>query len=144
MDIGDIVYYYEHWSNSLVKAKIESIYQTGLYANRFDTDTKTKITEDVAKLKTICTVDYDGEEIYSFPGSCDRRIVELYTSAESAYDAYCIEQNKRIKKYCSEINTIEDLVKFPINHCLNGEEYTNNEAYQAYKIKVKELVGIDL
>ena len=22
MDIGDIVYYYEHWSNSLVKAKI--------------------------------------------------------------------------------------------------------------------------
>ena len=47
-------------------------------------------------------------------------------------------------KYCSKINTIEDLVKFPINHCLNGEEYTNNEAYQAYKIKVKELVGIDL
>ena len=144
MNIGDIIYYYEHWSNSIVKAKIENIYQTGLYAKRFDMDTKTKITEDVAKLKTICTVDYDGEEIYSFPGSCDRRITELYTSSESAYDAYCIEQNKRIKKYCSEINTIEDLVKFPINHCLNGEEYTNNEAYQAYKIKVKELVGIDL
>ena len=144
MNIGDIVYYYEHWSDSLVKAKIENIYQTGLYAKRFDTNTKTKITEDVAKLKTICTVDYDGEEMYSFPGSCDRRIVELCASAESAYDAYCIEQNKRIKKYCSEINTIEDLVKFPINHCLNGEEYTNNEAYQAYKIKVKELVGIDL
>ena len=91
VNIGDIVYYYEHWSNSIVKAKIENIYQTGLYAKQFDTDTKTKITEDVAKLKTICTVDYDGKEMYSFPGSCNRRIVELYTSAESAYDAYCIE-----------------------------------------------------
>ena len=79
MNIGDIVYYYECWSDSLVKAKIENIYQTGLYAKRFDMDTKTKITEDVAKLKTICTVDYDGEEIYSFPGSCDRRITELCT-----------------------------------------------------------------
>lgn len=142
MNIGDIVYYYEHWSDSLVKAKIESIYQTGLYAKHFGTDSK--ITEDVAKLKTICTVDYDGEEMYSFPGSCDRRMVELYTSVESAYDAYCIEQSKKIKKYCSEINTIEDLIRFPINHCLNGEEYTNNEAYQAYKIKAKELAGIDL
>lgn len=142
MNIGDIVYYYEHWSDSLVKAKIESIYQTGLYAKQFNADSK--IIEDVAKLKTICTVDYDGEEICSFPGSCDRRVAELYTSAESAYDAHCIEQSKRIKKYCNEINTIEDLVKFPTNHCLNGEEYTNNEAYQAYKIKAKELVGIDL
>ena len=43
MDVGDIVYYYEHWSDSLVKAKIESIYQTGLYANRFDTDTKLRL-----------------------------------------------------------------------------------------------------
>ena len=25
MNIGDIVYYYEHWSDSLVKAKIENI-----------------------------------------------------------------------------------------------------------------------
>lgn len=144
MNIGDIVYYYENWSGSLVKAKIENIYQIGLYAKRFNTDIKTKITEDVAKLKNICTVNPDGEEMYIFSGSCDRRVVELYTSAESAYDAYCIKQNNRIKKYCSEINTIEDLAKFPINHCLNGEEYTDYEAYQAYKIKVKELVGIDL
>ena len=144
MNIGDIVYYYEHWSDSLVKAKIENIYQTELCVKQSDTDSKTKITEDVAKLKNICTVDYDGEKMYSFPGSCNRRIAELYTSAESAYNAYCIEQDKKIKKYCNEINTIEDLVKFPVNHCLNGEEYTNNEAYQAYKIKVKELVGIDL
>lgn len=144
MNIGDIVYYYEHWSDSIVKAKIENIYQAELYAKQFNTDTKTKIAEDVAKLENICMVDYDGEKTYSFPGSCDRRIVELYTSAKSAYDNYYKEQNKKIKKYCSEINTIEDLVKFPINHCLNGEEYTDNEAYQAYKIKVKEFVGIDL
>lgn len=144
MNIGDIVYYYEHWSDSIVKAKIENIYQTELYAKQFNTNTKTKIAEDVAKLKNICMVDYDGEKTYDFPGSCDRRIVELYTSAKSAYDNYYKEQNKKIKKYCSEINTIEDLVKFPINHCLNGEEYTDNEAYQAYKIKVKELFGINL
>ena len=30
MNIGDIVYYYECWSDSLVKAKIENIYQIGL------------------------------------------------------------------------------------------------------------------
>ena len=142
MNIGDIVYYYEHWSDSIVKAKIENIYQTGIYSKQFNSDSNT--TEDVAKLKNICTVDYDGEQMYSFPGSCDRSMVELYTSAESAYDSYYISQSKKIKKYCSEINSIEDLVRFPINHCLNGEEYTNNAACQAYKIKAKELVGIDL
>ena len=142
MNIGDIVYYFEHWSNSLVKAKIENIYQTGLYAKHSDADSN--IIEDVAALKTICTVDYDGEEMCSFPDSCNRRVAELYASVESAHHAHCIEQHKHIKKYCNEIHTMEDLVRFPLRHCLNGEEYTDNEAYEAYKMKVKELVGTDL
>ena len=39
---------------------------------------------------------------------------------------------------------LKDLLKFPLNHCLNGEEYTDYEAKAAYKQRVNELVGIDL
>ena len=83
-DIGDIVYYYEHWSNSIIKARIDEIYEEEVYRKY---DRIIVSTEDAAKLKTICTVDCNGEEMDRFPGSCSRRLVDLYPSAEAAYDA---------------------------------------------------------
>lgn len=137
MKPGDIIYYYEHWSDNIIKAEIE---KTGLYARDFSDDAQL----NVVAVKMLCAVDYTGEELCKVPGSCCKKVSDLYESPQSAYDAYQIEQHTIIKEYCNEINSLEELLRFPLEHCLYGEEYTDNAACRAYKIKAKELAGIDL
>ena len=111
MNVGDIVYRYEHWADFIEKAKI------------------LEIEGNVAKIKSICMVSYDDEPIANTYGQCYEITDDLFNSAKEAYDTYYLKQSKQIKNYCEEIHTVEDLINFPLNHCIsNGEEYTNNEA----------------
>ena len=136
-NVGDIVYFYENWSDSIVKAKIERMYQT-VSKNCAD-------IEDVAEVHAISAVGYEGDEIVSLSGeSCDRRCKDLYLTAQDAYDAYEKKQHKVIDEYCKEIANIEKLIAFPLKHVLNGGEYVDQAAVTAYKIMAKKLVGIDL
>ena len=136
-NVGDIVYYYENWSDSIVKAKIERMYQT-VSKNCAD-------MEDVAEVHAISAVGYEGDEIVSLPGgTCDKRFKDLYLTAQDAYDAYEKKQHKVIDEYCKEIANVEKLITFPLKHVLNGGEYADQAAVTAYKIMAKKLVGIDL
>lgn len=129
MNIGDTAYYYEHWSDSIEKCKIEELKEIdGVKA---------------AEVRSIGTVDIEGEIICNTYGTSTRRMKDLYPSLTAAYDAYFKKSIENTRKYKDEIKTIQDLVAFPLNHCLNGSEYTDYDAKTAYKQKAKELLGIE-
>jgi hypothetical protein len=67
----------------------------------------------------------------------------VFATKEEALEAYRIEVENSVRGYKEEIKTLEDLLKFPLNHCFVGEEYTDYEAVRAYKERVKELTEID-
>ena len=46
-------------------------------------------------------------------------------------------------KYKREIKNLNDLLQFPLHHCFCGDEYTDWEAVEAYKTRVKELTGLN-
>ena len=45
--------------------------------------------------------------------------------------------------YMNEIVTVDDLMQFPLSHCLNGEN-VDKAAVEAYKVRTAELLGVNL
>lgn len=113
--IDQIVYYQEPWSGCIARAKIIEI-----------------INDTVVKLKcgTYGTRNYPIDKLYISVDETKKAIEEKF-----ANDVQALKDS---------IKTIEDLLMFPLLHCLCGEEYTEYEAIHAYKAKVKELLNIDL
>lgn len=129
MNIGDIVYFYEHWSHAIEKCEI----------------IKFKEIDDVkaVEVKSIGSVDKNGNIICKSYGTSTRRIEDLYPSYKAIYDALEKKSQDRTMKYMEEIKTIKDLIEFPLLHCLNGDEYTDYDAKKAYKQKVSEMFGVE-
>jgi len=67
----------------------------------------------------------------------------IFRTKDEAIKTYELECEAQTKKYCDEIKTLEDLIRFPLEHCFCGEEYTDYEAIEAYKIRAKEIAGTD-
>ena len=67
-------------------------------------------------------------------------IDECDTSCDNLFSKLRIKSDEQVDKYYKEIKTLRDLLEFPINHCINGEEYTDENAATAYKIKIKEVL----
>ena len=74
----------------------------------------------------------------------------IYTTSNTIFaninDALDYQENQRqykISQYRSEIKDIDDLLRFPLNHQLKGDDY-NECALEAYMQKAKELFGIEL
>lgn len=74
----------------------------------------------------------------------------IYTTSNTIFaninDALNYQENQRqykISQYRSEIKDIDDLLRFPLNHQLKGDDY-NECALEAYMQKAKELYGIEL
>lgn len=74
----------------------------------------------------------------------------IYTTSNTIFaninDALDYQENQRqykISQYLREIKDINDLLRFPLNHQLKGDDY-NECALEAYMQKAKELYGIEL
>ena len=68
----------------------------------------------------------------------------IFATKKEACKAYLNASTQLINKYKSEIKNLEDLLRFPLEHCFCGEEYTDYEALSAYKARVTELTEIVL
>ena len=68
----------------------------------------------------------------------------IFSTKEDAIAAHKRKSDENIAKYKEEIKNLNDLLKFPLDHCFCGEEYTDYDAIQAYKTKAFELTGIVL
>lgn len=126
MKVGDIVYFYETWSDAVIKGRVTNISELGTEVN------------------CSCCVDEKGEEVCEQYGRTLRTKEELFFSAQEAYDTHAKQSHDKLCEYCKEIETVTDLIRFPLKHCLKGEEYTDQIARQAYEIRTKDLLGIDI
>lgn len=52
-------------------------------------------------------------------------------------------EQKMVVVYMNEIVTIDDLMQFPLSHCLNGEN-VDKAAVEAYKVRTAELLGVNM
>lgn len=68
----------------------------------------------------------------------------VFSTRKEALDAAEKEKQTIIENYKQEIKDLNDLIRFPLKHCLYGDEYTDENAVCAYKIRAKELTGLDL
>lgn len=65
----------------------------------------------------------------------------VFATLEEAHFANIKKSDELISKYKAGIKDMNDLLRFPLEHCFNGEEYTEYEAMEAYKIRANELTG---
>lgn len=132
LNAGDKIFVFEHWSENIYQATVVKVYAENdtLYA---------KFTYDYI-------VDAAGNEVDSgIHGSTSAaKFDDIWFSAKEAYAEIAARKANIIKIYCDEIVTVKDLLEFPLKHCLDGEEYTDYEAIEAYKKRAKELLKIEI
>lgn len=124
--VGQIVYTYNHWSNTVEKGSI------------------TKLFDDGAYVQSKCAVDKNGKFICQTYGTGGGKFEDLYETALAAYAAQEVKESEKAAEYCEQIKDVPSLLTFALNHCLCGEEYTDYSAIRAYKASAKRLLGIDL
>lgn len=126
---NDIVYFLPHLTyGDVIQGKVTQI-----------------IKGNVAKIHCFYGIDKDGR-IISNENECTK-LVNTSMIFSSPTDAYTLRNKIKdncIKGYCQNIKTVKDLICFPLKHRLSGEEYTDDNAIEAYKIRAKELLGIEL
>lgn len=72
-------------------------------------------------------------------------IKNCYATKEELLEALKAESEDTINKYCKQLNTVEDIIRFMYNeNVARAEEYTDWDAREAVKKRVKELLNIDL
>ena len=127
IQIGDKVFVIEKWSDAVIMGTVEECSHP-----------------DYVKIHNACFVDRNGQACGKTYGTSNISYAHLYKTADAAWKTLDQINNKVIKSYQQSIKTIQDLVEFPLDHCLIGEEYTDWQAIQVYKDKCKELLGINL
>lgn len=65
---------------------------------------------------------------------------DIFITKEDAIEAYKQEYEQQVEEYLDEINSLLDLLYFPLEHCINGDENTDYAAKAAYCIKIKESI----
>lgn len=120
---GNTVYVHEYCSNCIIKSTLLAPCENGF------------------RIKYQSIVDRDGNDVGIFYGESAREFGNMWFSAKEAYEVIDAKRKYNVEKYANEIQTIEDLVRFPLKFCINGEEYTNSAAREAYKQRAEELVG---
>lgn len=124
--IGDTVYFVENWTGNVIRGKVSKIHDDGVSAT------------------CECVVGAEGNSVDKSFGTSGAQFEDLYSTAQEAFDGKNRKHLEQMSRYCDEITDVESLFKFALNHCLNGAEYTDDEAREAYIKKAKELLNIDL
>ena len=124
--IGDTVYFIESWTTKVIRGKV------------------TKVYDNDVSIHCECSVDPEGNFMSESYGTDRARFKNLYATAQEAFDEKNREHLEIMSKYSNEIKDVQSLLRFALEHCLIGEEYTDYEAREVYIKKAKELLNIDL
>lgn len=73
------------------------------------------------------------EKVRRIGGTSGVRLDQAFLTAKEANDAQEAEVEKHKEELRSEITDVESLLKFPLDHCLNGDEYTDWQARAVYE-----------
>lgn len=122
--VGDIVYCNDlRWSGALgVKVKVLEI----------------RLTENIISAYKVEPLDNIFSPIrYIFPN-------EIFDTREEAVIQGEKDIDNLVERYKNKIQSVEDLLLYPLKNFDISDEYTDPEAVTAYVEKVKELFNIDL
>lgn len=95
----------------------------------------------IRKVAWEANIDSEGKEVRRIGGTSGVRLDQAFLTAKEANDAQEAEVEKHKEELRSEITDVESLLKFPLDHCLNGDEYTDWQAraiYEEYIEKYKK------
>lgn len=111
-----------------------------VFVNGWNTAEKCEITGYVCKEastgKLVYTVhSLDNYGTFAATEDC------IFNTKENAILESEIAFENEVKSYCKQIKSLKDLVRFPIDNCLNGEEYTDYAALKAYEIRAREIIN---
>lgn len=87
----------------------------------------------ISKVAWEANIDSEGKEVRRIGGTSGVRLDKAFLTAKEANDAQKAEVEKHKEELRSEITDIESLLKFPLDHCLNGDEYTDWQARAVYE-----------
>ncbi len=125
--------------------------RTFFFINRYGTACRGRVSrmlhddfkdQDLVEFVECSLVDESGRS-FEFCGGRHVRPQDVFVDIEEMFTEIQRREEKEFERLCTEIKTIEDLVKFPLVHALFGEAF-DLVARRAYKVKVKELLGVDL
>lgn len=131
---GQTVYRIEEYSDFIERGKV-----TNPTIKRMELGgTVYSIVEDI---NWNAYVDADGKVGRDSYGSSSCNLSNLFTSAKEADANRRIRNKKKFREYYDSIQSVEDLVKFPLHHLICGED-RNYYAIIAYLVKSKEILGV--
>ena len=87
----------------------------------------------ISKVAWEANVDSEGKEVRRIGGTSGVRLDQAFLTAKEANDAQKAEVEKHKEELRSEITDVESLLRFPLDHCLNGDEYTDWQARAVYE-----------
>lgn len=87
----------------------------------------------ISKVAWEANIDNEGKEVRRIGGTSGVRLDQAFLTAKEANDAQKAEVEKHKEELRSEITDVGSLLKFPLDHCLNGDEYTDWQARAVYE-----------
>ena len=87
----------------------------------------------ISKVAWEANIDSEGKEVRRIGGTSGVRLDKAFLTAKEANDAQKAEVEEHKEELRSEITDVESLLKFPLGHCLNGDEYTDWQARAVYE-----------
>ena len=104
----------------------------------------TMIVDGHCIIECQSVVSRNGAEVFSFHGTSGARIEKVFATIGEAVAHADQESAKNIENYLHEMQTVKDLLRFPLDHCLGGEEYIDQDAVEAYKLRILSLFGFPI
>ena len=87
----------------------------------------------ISKVDWGANIDSEGKEVRRIGGTSGVRLDKAFLTAKEANDAQKAEAEKHKDELKNEITDLFSLLEFPLNHCLNGDEYTDWQARAVYE-----------
>lgn len=123
---GQALFFKDSWSNQVIKGIVTC------------TD-----NERAAGIHCICFVDDDGHRVTPTYGDTNVIYADLFETAKTAYAEIEKLSGMRIADMKQKMHTVEDIVRFPMENCICGED-ADSDAVTAYRERCRELLGVTL
>ena len=120
---GMTIYFYRDLDSYVIKGKVKD-------SSIRDMGNNIKF---IKKVDWEMNVDSEGKKVRTLGGTSGVRLDKAFLTAKDANDVQKAEVEKCKSEFRKEITDIESLLRFPLEHCLNGDEYTDWQARAVYE-----------
>lgn len=121
---GMTIYFYRDLDSYIIRGKVKDSSIRDACINNIKV---------ISKVDWKANINDEGKEVRDIGGTSGVRLDKAFLTAKEAVDAQKAEVEKHKEELRSEITDIESLLKFPLNHCLIGDEYTDWQAKAVYE-----------